>query len=106
MFAVHLDDMISTALEHRMMMVAIEESLLEAESAPPPPPPRPVHPVRHAVTATEFAQEVECTVCLNRFRCGENAVKVKCGHLFHEECLGPWIEQHDTCPMCRGDIGD
>ena len=34
-------------------------------------------------------------------------VQLKCDpkHIFHRECLEPWIQQgHNTCPMCRKDI--
>lgn len=24
-----------------------------------------------------------------------------CQHLFHRECILPWFERHDTCPICR-----
>jgi hypothetical protein len=107
--SLEIDDIISAASEQRLLILPIEESPVEAqtgEQRPPPPPPRPVHPETYLVRATEVRDELECTICLNRFRHMENVVKVKCGHLFHEECLQPWIEQHDTCPMCRGYIGD
>jgi E3 ubiquitin-protein ligase DOA10 len=27
-----------------------------------------------------------------------------CKHYFHEECLMPWLNQHDSCPICRFEL--
>ena len=27
-----------------------------------------------------------------------------CSHLFHDECLVPWLERHNTCPVCRFEL--
>ena len=27
-----------------------------------------------------------------------------CNHYFHEECLMPWLDQHDSCPICRFEL--
>ena len=27
-----------------------------------------------------------------------------CKHYFHEECLMPWLNQHDSCPICRYEL--
>lgn len=43
-----------------------------------------------------------CPVCLLTF---DTSVIVKelpnCGHFFHAECIIPWLEKTNTCPMCR-----
>jgi hypothetical protein len=43
-------------------------------------------------------EEFECTICLNSSTCGG---KLKCGHVFHENCINKWFELTNTCPNCR-----
>ena len=31
-------------------------------------------------------------------------VKLDCKHLYHTKCLRNWLEEKDTCPMCRCDV--
>ena len=46
----------------------------------------------------------ECAVCLRDFAPGEaNLTRVpRCAHLFHAECLAPWLMRSSACPRCRG----
>ena len=31
---------------------------------------------------------------------------MRCGHKFHRSCIEEWVERgHDSCPMCRKNIG-
>lgn len=27
-----------------------------------------------------------------------------CGHCFHKECIKPWFQEHNSCPVCRHTI--
>ena len=45
-----------------------------------------------------------CTVCITEIPLGERAVFLPCGHLFHKDCLMPWLEQNNTCPVCRREL--
>ncbi|KAM0845494.1 hypothetical protein ACQ4PT_008051 [Festuca glaucescens] len=81
-------------------------------------------PLRHALAASAMAglpafaytlsvkrnmtgpgeEAAACSVCLAAFQLG---VKVRllpaCLHLYHAECIDPWLDAHSTCPLCRSD---
>ena len=42
----------------------------------------------------------ECSVCLERTSTG-NVRTLKCGHVFHVDCIAPWFEKDNRCPYCR-----
>jgi len=45
-----------------------------------------------------------CTICFEKQNVGDLAIKLKCGHCFHKECVWPWLTKNSTCPVCRLDI--
>ena len=46
-----------------------------------------------------------CSICLEDFKTGDNIKKLNCTHIFHKECLEPWLNDNNrNCPMCRTDI--
>ena len=45
-----------------------------------------------------------CIICMDPLA-GQRCVTLPCGHLFHAECVVPWLANEDgTCPECRYDV--
>ena len=42
--------------------------------------------------------EDRCPICLENVK---KFITTVCNHKFCNECFIPWIEQNDTCPVCR-----
>lgn len=43
-----------------------------------------------------------CSICLDNYGDGDVLRMLpECGHLFHRECVDPWLRHHPTCPVCR-----
>lgn len=53
---------------------------------------------------SERAPSVTCTVCLSELKLKDIAIKLGCYHIFHTECLLPWLSKHCTCPTCRYEV--
>lgn len=45
-----------------------------------------------------------CTVCHDDYEEGATVVELPCMHCFHEDCIMPWLETHNTCPVCRKEL--
>ncbi|XP_009869155.1 PREDICTED: E3 ubiquitin-protein ligase RNF128, partial [Apaloderma vittatum] len=45
-----------------------------------------------------------CAVCLELYKPNEVVRILTCNHLFHKNCIDPWLLEHRTCPMCKCDI--
>ncbi|KAK7710120.1 hypothetical protein SLS57_008458 [Botryosphaeria dothidea] len=51
-----------------------------------------------------IGSDQRCLVCLSEYQADEEARKlIKCGHLFHRECIDQWLTTgRNSCPLCRG----
>eukprot|EP00808_Paulinella_micropora_P010281 g60288.t1 len=46
----------------------------------------------------------DCAVCKDEFQLDEEALRMPCMHIFHKDCLLPWLKLHNTCPVCRYEL--
>jgi hypothetical protein len=45
-----------------------------------------------------------CTICLEDFEPGCCVRPLKCGHLFHKDCVDVWLFRSSMCPVCRSSV--
>lgn len=45
-----------------------------------------------------------CTVCCDSITVGSKGMFMPCGHVYHAGCLTPWLESHNSCPVCRFEL--
>ncbi|CAL9768082.1 unnamed protein product [Musa acuminata subsp. burmannicoides] len=90
---------------------AIEASLQEIGAGPQRPPPASKEVVANlpVVTVTEeimarLGSETECAVCRENLAIGDKMQELPCKHLFHPPCLKPWLDEHNSCPICRHEL--
>ena len=69
-------------------------------------PPDTVNPIDNlqSLIITNNIPEDVCTICLEEFNFDEELIKLKCNHIFHKECLKPWLDNKKKCPICRENI--
>ncbi|KAK7281796.1 hypothetical protein RIF29_10076 [Crotalaria pallida] len=42
-----------------------------------------------------------CAVCKDDFSVGEQVKQLPCLHRYHGDCITPWLQIRNTCPVCR-----
>lgn len=46
-----------------------------------------------------------CSICLEEFSNGETIKQLACSHIFHTQCILPWVtERQPLCPLCKTEV--
>ena len=51
-----------------------------------------------------FGVENSCAVCKDEFEIGQELLLMPCKHYFHNDCLLPWLNERNSCPVCRYEL--
>eukprot|EP00756_Hemistasia_phaeocysticola_P013647 Hpha_TRINITY_DN15292_c8_g9::TRINITY_DN15292_c8_g9_i1::g.68358::m.68358 len=93
-------------LEQMQVQMAQLASQHEGGNGPPPASAAAVAALRRGRATKEILEGVDgpCAVCQDEMQEGDEYVQMPCGHLFHNDCISPWLARHNSCPTCRHEL--
>ncbi|KAJ8750710.1 hypothetical protein K2173_015891 [Erythroxylum novogranatense] len=99
----NLDDHIP---EELMAIVESQTANLEPRA---PPASKEVVANLPIITLTEeilskLGPDAECAICKENLVVDDKMQELPCKHTFHPPCLKPWLDVHNSCPICRHEL--
>jgi len=54
----------------------------------------------------ETAGHNKCPVCMDSIPAGAPVIRLPCNHVYHKDCIVPWLKRTSTCPVCRANLAE
>ncbi|KAL1558307.1 RING-type E3 ubiquitin transferase [Salvia divinorum] len=72
----------------------------------PPPAPRSAIDAMPTIKILQrhLNTDTHCPVCQDKFELGTRARQMPCDHIYHSDCIVPWLVEHNSCPVCRVEL--
>nr|VDD15615.1 unnamed protein product [Brassica oleracea] len=52
----------------------------------------------------ESDSQSHCAVCKESFELKSSAKEMPCNHIYHPDCILPWLAIRNSCPVCRHEL--
>lgn len=80
----------------------IEQLTMNDRQGPPPAPRSSIEAMPTVkISQRHLNTDSHCPVCKDKFELGCEAKQMPCEHMYHSDCIVPWLVQHNSCPVCR-----
>ncbi|KAL6530769.1 D-lactate dehydrogenase [Orobanche gracilis] len=52
----------------------------------------------------KLGRDAVCSICRENLVVDDKMQELPCKHMFHPPCVKPWLDEHNSCPVCRHEL--